>query len=437
MVVPKPHVFFNQVRLAGLLLLSVFFCSLPAGAQDNSAAVAPSPASASSHTRSRHRSQTHPSVQAQATLPAATATHHRRHHAVAQAAEPPQTTRSHGKHHSHEVTAATATVFKVNHGKGHAVVEEITVDRHGRKHKHYREVAQETVVRDRHGHIIRRVFNDLAHTPHRPLQSEEPTIQAKTGDEFVQKESEELPHEYGSYTKVYALFDEATNARLFGNYKSAIATLSKALDMVPANAHGGPSVLTLNMEYELAQAAEATGDLGLASRYYARAVADRPNFTEAFVRLANVLARNGQAGAALRAARSAVEHNPNDPRAHTVLSVMLSRNGLVAEARVEKIRAQGLLGDNTRIDAMPATTVETPLETDSAGIAAVKERPSESQGAGLDEPSTTAPNDSSHSPVTSPTTPSPSSTSTSPKPTAPNLTSPGPITPSSAPEPGS
>ena len=108
--------------------------------------------------------------------------------------------------------------------------------------------------------------------------------------EHSEAEPERLNPNFG---KCYSLYDEGANARISGNYLLAISDLGHALSMVPANAHGGPSVLQLNMEYELAQSAEAQGDLPLAARYYARALSDRPNFTEAAVRLTTILARSG------------------------------------------------------------------------------------------------------------------------------------------------
>ena len=367
MVAPKFRDAFYFCALAAFLAVFVFLNALSAFAQDDAAAK-PAAQSAHAKTTSRRTKQT-------ATAASSTSSHRSRHsaqtspashkkpdkhgHREAAAAAELQPTK-HGRHHRRTATASQpeakerpVKVITDKHGKRHQVVEAVTVDRHGRKHKHYQEVAQETVVRDRRGHVIRRFFKEIAGR-HLPLQSEESTTNpGKEEEEAVPKESEELPHEYGSYGKAYALYDEGINARLSGNYKGAIASLSKALDMVPSNAHGGPSLLALNMEYELGQAAEASGDYALSARYYARAVADRPNFTEAFVHLATVLARNGQPIDALRAARAAVEHNPNDPRAHTILSIMLARNGLKADAQSEKMRAQSLLGSNTHLGPVP------------------------------------------------------------------------------------
>ncbi len=210
------------------------------------------------------------------------------------------------------------TTVKDRHGRKHKIVEEITIDRHG--HKHYRQLAQTTTagVKNNAGAIVHpSKTTAYSRAQNQASPGEEPVTKAQTkppGEE-EQKESTEPPHEYTNYGKAYSLFDEGTNARLSGNYQLAIASLSKALDLVPDNAHGGPSVLTLNMEYELAQAAESSGDYALAARYYARAVTDRPNFVDASVRLVQCLARCGKSTEALSAARDAVEHNPNDPRA--------------------------------------------------------------------------------------------------------------------------
>src|SRR5262249_25433925 len=113
-------------------------------------------------------------------------------------------------------------------------------------------------------------------------------------------EPKEAVHVSPNFSKTYALYDQGVNARLSHDYQAAISDLGRALDMVPGNDHGGVSVLQLNMEYDLAMAAEQKGDLELAARYYARALADRPNFTEASVRLSTVLAKGGRYAEALK-----------------------------------------------------------------------------------------------------------------------------------------
>src|ERR1700733_14406554 len=291
MVAPKSPFSFLLWSFAALAVLFALDGPLPVAAQDDSSSSKSTPSHSSSSSASHSAAKTSASRHS-TTSQTSTTSHRSHHHEGAEAVTPTRHARgkrSHvqaeaaqapapvkrGKHHHGAQSTASApeqeqkreatTVITDKHGKRHEVVADVTVDRHGHRHKHYHEVAQETVVRDKHGHIIKRFFREVAHGHSRAVQGEEAVAGAskKEQEEVVQREPEELPHEYGSYSKVYALYDEATNDRLAGNYKSAIASLSKALDMVPANAHGGHSLLSLNMEFELGQAAEASGNLGL------------------------------------------------------------------------------------------------------------------------------------------------------------------------------
>jgi hypothetical protein len=210
------------------------------------------------------------------------------------------------------------------------------------------------VIRDRHGRIIRRetvVTVEKVTGPHKhhgALQKEEQVVTAKEKIEPQSPpENQELPSEYHDFQKAYSLYDEGTNARLAGNYSEAVTHISRALNLVPSNAHGGPSVLVLNMEYDLAQAAEGSGDLPLAARYYARALADRPNFPEASVHLARVLALSGKLDEALRAARDGISRSPNDARVHSMLALLLTKNGQGTEASLESRKAQSLLSSGS------------------------------------------------------------------------------------------
>ncbi len=230
-----------------------------------------------------------------------------------------------------------------------------TIERH---HHHIAAVVETKntvhVIRDRHGRIIRRETvvtiekQTGSHKHHTSLQKEEQVVTAKEKVEPQSPpENQELPSEYHDFQKAYALYDEGTNARLAGNYAEAVTNISRALNLVPSNAHAGPSVLVLNMEYDLAQAAESSGDLPLAARYYARALSDRPNFPEASVHLAKVLALNGKLDEALRAARDGVSRSPNDARVHSMLALLLTKNGQSTEAVIESRKTQSLLSSGS------------------------------------------------------------------------------------------
>jgi Flp pilus assembly protein TadD len=275
-------------------------------------------------------------------------------------------------------------VTRDRHGHKHTVFKQITVQDEpvSAIHKVSKRVA--VMVKDRRGHLHRVFRTQLVDVADEPLHhgyagaatSRHSASNARGGhlanseeqnDDDSASKSKKASRDDGepksdgvepernnpSYGKAYALYDEGANARISGNYALAITNLGRALATVPANSHGGPSVLQLNMEYDLAQAAEAQGDMALAARYYARALSDRPNFTEAAVRLATVLARAGNYGDATRAARAAVLRSPNDPRTHAILSVILEKSGSVEEAKIERQKTRALMANIHSLDTAP------------------------------------------------------------------------------------
>ena len=300
----------------------------------------------------------------------------------------------HGR--THRVAREAATAVAV-HGPAIEKRRELIVvrDRHGRAHKVYREVTlaaeaqsehthKETkrvtvMVRDKRGHLHKVFKNEVVQVAaEKRLTRKSESIKVTAGGRKNEDSKEEsiavthpaetdtepkgtdMPERMNpSFGKAYALYDEGANARISGNYPLAISCLGRALAMVPANSHGGPSVLQLNMEYELAQSAEASGDMALAARYYARALSDRPNFTEASVRLATVLARSGKYAEALRTARAATQRSPNDPRTHAILTVLLEKTGALEEAKSEKSKTRSLMANVRAIDTAPLVPPNT------------------------------------------------------------------------------
>jgi hypothetical protein len=280
-----------------------------------------------------------------------------------------------------EETQTIAVVTHDRHGHKHTVFKKILVpvtepvvamhkvskrvalmvkDRHGHLHKVYKTETVEVadVHAHAHGHGI---HSGIAHSQNDDSK-DDGKVKKTARDEREPKSDGVEPERFNSsYGKAYALYDEGANARISGDYPLAISNLGRALAMVPANSHGGPSVLQLNMEYDLAQAAEAQGDMALAARYYARALSDRPNFTEAAVRLATVLAKAGNYGDALRAARSAVQRSPNDPRTHALLSVLLEKAGSSEEAKSEKQKSKALMVNIKSLDTAPLVSPEASL----------------------------------------------------------------------------
>jgi tetratricopeptide (TPR) repeat protein len=213
------------------------------------------------------------------------------------------------------------------------------------------------VTRDRHGRLHRTTRIESVRVVDQKEGQGSAAQKVEGKGQENDDEPKEVVHVSPNFSKTYALYDQGVNARLSKEYQAAISDLGRALDMVPENDHGGISVLQLNMEYDLAMAAEQKGDFSLAARYYARAVADRANFTEASVRLATVLAKSGNYAEALKAARAGVEHSPGDPRTHAVLAVILAKMGQSAQANFERQKTATLLANPSNIHLPPDAVV--------------------------------------------------------------------------------
>ncbi len=339
------------------------------------------------HKRAHVNGQTRTHSSAHETVHTTTRTSHETAHA--RHARASSTDTAHVKHTHASAKKTVAVVTRDRHGHKHTIFKQVTVQDSGSEpgptHKERKRVA--VLLRDKHGHLHRVFRTQLVDVPEEPIHSRHSGIAqlrhtasshslehaANLDDRAeVLDKSKKAMHDDGepkpdgaepernnpSYGKAYALYDEGANARISGDYALAINNLGRALATVPANSHGGPSVLQLNMEYDLAQAAEAQGDMALAARYYARALSDRPNFTEAAVRLATVLARAGNYGDATKAARAAVLRSPNDPRTHAILSVILEKSGFSDEAKIEKQKTKALLANIHSLDAAPLVSPE-------------------------------------------------------------------------------
>lgn len=144
----------------------------------------------------------------------------------------------------------------------------------------------------------------------------------------------------------YSLYDAGANARLAGNYADAIDKLNQSARLFNnANdyQHGGSSTLESMVHFELGLAAEGIQDFGLARDSYQRCLLIRPGFTQASIRLVDMLARIGQGPLALAKAQEAVYANPADPRSHLLLALMLEKTGRGDLARTSRETAKRLL----------------------------------------------------------------------------------------------
>jgi tetratricopeptide (TPR) repeat protein len=147
--------------------------------------------------------------------------------------------------------------------------------------------------------------------------------------------------------RAYRLYDEGINARMRGDYSSAVVKLTESWKLFnEARGYqrtGEPSINEALVHYELGQAAEGAGDILTARDSYMRCLNIRPTFVQASVSLVNMLAASGQWQLALAKAQDAVRTNPNDPRAHKLWSLTLSKTGHSEEARHEANKAQECL----------------------------------------------------------------------------------------------
>ncbi|MBX3076971.1 hypothetical protein KF913_23880 [Candidatus Obscuribacterales bacterium] len=152
---------------------------------------------------------------------------------------------------------------------------------------------------------------------------------------------------YQTMARAYRLYDEGINARMRGDYSSAVGKLTESWklfnDARGYQRTGEPSINEALVHYELGQAAEGARDILTARDSYMRCLNIRPTFVEASVSLVNMLAASGQWQLALAKAQDAVRNSPNDPRVHKLWALTLDKTGHSEEARHEANKAQECL----------------------------------------------------------------------------------------------
>lgn len=147
--------------------------------------------------------------------------------------------------------------------------------------------------------------------------------------------------------RAYRLYDEGINARLSGDYGTAVSKLNESYNLFN-NARGyqrsGESSLQEALvHYELGQACEGQGNILSARDSYVRCLNIRPTMVDASIRLVSMLATAGQWQLALAKAQDAVRTNPTDPRVHQLMALALGKTGHTEEARAEASKAQQML----------------------------------------------------------------------------------------------
>ncbi|MCC6980664.1 MAG: tetratricopeptide repeat protein [Candidatus Melainabacteria bacterium] len=133
----------------------------------------------------------------------------------------------------------------------------------------------------------------------------------------------------------YRAYDQGLSEWFAGNYSQAAKHLNDAYELY-SDFHGSRDVLDSLYLYDLGQAAEAAGELGLAKNSYQRSLRRRPDFADCCIRLTGILTRSGESALALVYARRLAEKNPQDPRAQFLLANMLERAGFAEESKTAK-----------------------------------------------------------------------------------------------------
>jgi tetratricopeptide (TPR) repeat protein len=129
-------------------------------------------------------------------------------------------------------------------------------------------------------------------------------------------------------TEFYRLSDEAGELARKGDYASAAADWTKAVDLEPTDGKA---------RYHLAYALDKQGQLGQAIDEYRKAVELDSTNAAAYGSLSVALARSGNAADSVEAAKKALELNPNDVLTEGNLAATLLETGHTDEA-VEHIR---------------------------------------------------------------------------------------------------
>lgn len=139
-------------------------------------------------------------------------------------------------------------------------------------------------------------------------------------------ESEPRRRNYALINQAYQLYDRALTEKTAGNYGVALDKLGEAVNILDqARSHqrnNVPSTFEAHVFYELGQIAELDNDFQLARDSYVHCFKAAPNFVEAYVHLATLLAGKGDLAQALNYARDGVRLCPGDMRLKTTVQLL-------------------------------------------------------------------------------------------------------------------
>lgn len=136
---------------------------------------------------------------------------------------------------------------------------------------------------------------------------------------------------YSLLTRSYALYDQGVNERLRGNYGSATDKLAESVNLLDQarsnNRDGGASTLEAMVFFELAQAAEADGDVILARDSYAHCLRAKPQYVEGYLRIVSLLACQGQLPLGMNWLKEGLKACPHDQRLNDLSTLLSSYMG--------------------------------------------------------------------------------------------------------------
>lgn len=153
---------------------------------------------------------------------------------------------------------------------------------------------------------------------HKPVRRYHSAIHEGPADSANFTDAEPRRRNYALIGQAYHLYDQGLNEHLVGNYGTALDKLTEASNLLDqARSHqrtGVPSTLEAMVFYEMGQTAEQGGDVRLARDSYAHCLKASPTFVEAYLRVANLLAREGNLALAENFAREGETSCPGDAR---------------------------------------------------------------------------------------------------------------------------
>jgi tetratricopeptide (TPR) repeat protein len=159
-------------------------------------------------------------------------------------------------------------------------------------------------------------------------------LSAPLGCGGTKKPAVEVPT-MGFYESANKNFSEAVKMLQTPDPKSGVVNYDAAYTMLTKAVEQDPSMAKAS--YNAGWTAEKMGQLGAAEGHYRKALDADPNYSNAMLALAKVLAANGKGAESVEIMKAFAEKNPTDTRVRTALVEALTSAGLYDEA-IEQVR---------------------------------------------------------------------------------------------------